>query len=255
MAMTTNGWSFVIKQADDINLFIIKALGATLTMITLCGYIFAVSKIESYLNGHIMALAVILLAITILGYLVFHVKVRTDSSSDATLFNLFSTILAFTSEARSCLLVLLISNELYSWLHQTIPTMILFLMLLITLIAVFNIVGVTCCSVIKQLSPTLYLRMSQSWISAKIILAVEIISSVLTIVTVVLGCDGDLPCVETFLSNSMMNLALASFGILMIMTDCALQYRKGLNKIGFLFKNNSTSQRGSEASSVIASQV
>ena len=130
------------------------------------------SKIESYFDSHIMAFSVILLAITILGYFVFHIKVRTDSSSDATLFNLFSTILAFTGEARSCWLVLLISNELYSWLHQTVPNMILFLMLIITLIGVFNIVGVTCCSVIKQLSPTLYLRMSQSWISAKMILSV-----------------------------------------------------------------------------------
>ena len=234
---------------------VIKTLGATLTMLTLCGYFSAVSMIESYLNGHIMAFAVILLAITILGYLVFHVKVKTDSSSDATLFNLFSTILAFTSEVRSCLLVFLISNELYSWLHQTVPTIILFLMLLITLIGVFNIVGVTCCSIIKQRSPTLYLRMSQSWISAKIILAVEIIASVLTIVSVVLGCEGDIPCAKTFLSNSMMNLALASFGILMIMTDCALQYRKGLNKIGFLFKNNSTPRRESETSNVNVSQV
>ena len=165
------GWLFIIKQVD-VNLLVVKTLGAILTMLTLCGYLIAVSKIESYLNGHIMALAVILLAITM------------------------------------------------------IPTMILFLMLLITLIAVFNIVGVTCCSVIKQLSPTLYLRMSQSWISAKIILAVEIIASVLTIVSVVLGCEGDLPCAKTFLSNSMMNFALASSGILMIMTDCALQYKQ-----------------------------
>ena len=249
------GWLFIIKQVD-VNLLVVKTLGAILTMLTLCGYLIAVSKIESYLNGHIMAFAVLLLAITILGYLVFHVKVRTDSSSDATLFNLFSAILAFTGEARSCLLVLLISNELYSWLHQTVPTIILFLMLLITLIGLFNIVGVTCCSVIKQFSPTLYLRMSQSWINAKIILAVEIIASVLTIVGVVLGCEGDLPCAKTFLSNSMMNLALASSGILMIMTDCALQYRKWWNKIGFLFKNNSTSRRGSEeSSSVNVSQV
>ena len=252
--MSTIGWLFTIKQVD-INLLVIKTLGAALTMLALCGYFSAVSMIESYLNGHIMAFAVILLAITILGYLVFHVKVKTDSSSDATLFNLFSTILAFTSEARSCLLVFLISNELYSWLHQTVPTIILFLMLLITLIGVFNIVGVTCCSIIKQRSPTLYLRMSQSWISAKIILAVEIIASVLTIVSVVLGCEGDIPCAKTFLSNSMMNLALASFGILMIMTDCALQYRKGLNKIGFLFKNNSTPRRESETSNVNVSQV
>ena len=105
--MPTIGWLFTVKQVD-INLLVIKTLGAALTMLALCGYFSAVSMV----NGHIMAFAVILLAITILGYLVFHVKVKTDSSSDATLFNLFSTILAFTSEVRSCLLVLLISNEL-----------------------------------------------------------------------------------------------------------------------------------------------
>ena len=84
------GWLFTVKQVD-VNLLVIKTLGAILTMLTLCGYLIAVSKIESYFDSHIMAFSVILLAMTILGYFVFHIKVRADSSSDAMLFNLFST--------------------------------------------------------------------------------------------------------------------------------------------------------------------
>ena len=225
------------------------------TIITFCGYLHAVSKIELLLNVHIMAFTAILLTITILGYFVFHVKVRTDTSSDATLFNLFSTIIAFTSEGRSGLLVLLISNELYSWLNQTTLNMIRFSTFLFSLIYVFNIVGVTCCSLIKHLSPTLYLRMSQSWISAKIILAVEILASALSILIVINECEVELSCVRNFMFNSMMNVALASSVILMIMT--IFQYGRGLTKLfGNLFRNKNQPHRENEsATSNVGSQV
>ena len=252
--MTKVGWLF--DKKDDIDLLVIKALCAILTILIFCGYLHAVSKIESLFNVHIMAFAAILLTITILGYFVFHVKVRTDTLSDATLFNYFSTIIAFTSEARSCLLVILISNELYSWINQTTLIMIRFSAFLFSLIYVFNIVGVTCCSLIKHLSPTLYLRMSQSWISAKIILAVEIISSVLTILIVVTKCDGDFSCVRSVLFNSMGNVAVVSSVILMIMTDFALQYGRGLTKFGILFRNKNQPRREeSESATANVSQV
>ena len=251
--MTKIGWLF--DKKDEIDLLVIKALCAALTILTFCGYLHAVSKIELLLNVHIMVSAAIVLTITILGYFVFHVKVRTDTSSDATLFNLFSTIIAFTSEARSCLLVLLISNELYSWLNQTTLNMIRFSTFLFSLIYVFNIVGVTCCSLIKHLSPTLYLRMSQSWISAKIILAVEIIASALPILIVINECEVELSCVRNFMFNSMMNVALASSVILMMMTDFAIRYRSGLTKFGNLFRNKNQPQRESESATATASQV
>ena len=251
--MTKIGWLF--DKKDDTDLLVIKALCAALTILTFCGYLHAVSKIELLLNVHIMAFTAILLTITILGYFVFHVKVRTDTSSDATLFNLFSTVIAFTSEARSCLLVLLISNELYSWLNQTALNMIRFSTFLFSLIYVFNIVGVTCCSLIKHLSPTLYLRMSQSWISAKIILAVEIIASALPILIVINECEVELSCVRNFMFNSMMNVALASSVILMWITDFAIRYRSGLTKFGNLFRNKNQPQRESESATATASQV
>ena len=251
-AMTRIVWLF--DTQDDIDLVVVRVLCATLTTLTFCGYIVAVSKMDLDLNVHIMAFAIILLAITILGYSVFHVKVMTDNSSDATLFNLFSTIWAFSSEARSCLLVCLISNEVYLWMNPTTVTIILFAMLFITLICLFNIVGLTCCSVIKQLSPTLYLRMSQSWISAKIISAVEIVASALTILTVVHGCKGDIPCVQTLLYDSMMNVGLASAVILMIMTDCALRFLKGQTKSKFCIRNK-IMPRETESNSDIVSQV
>jgi len=196
----------------------------------------------------------ILLTITILAYFVFHVKVRTDTSSDATLFNLFSTIIAFTSEARSGLLVFLISNELYSWMDQTTLNIIRVSAYLFSLIYVFNIVGVTCCSLIKHLSPTLYLRMSQSWISAKIILAVEIIASALTNLIVINECKVNLFCIRNFMFDSMRNVALASSGILMIMH--ALQYGRGLTKLGKFFRNKHQPRRESESATAnIVSQV
>ena len=244
----------LFDKKDDIDLLVIKALGAALTILTFCGYLHAVSKIELLLNVHIMAFAAILVTITILAYFVFHVKVRTDSSSDATLFNLFSTIMAFTSEARSCLLVLLISNELYSWMDQTTLNTIRFFTFLFSLIYVFNIVGVTCCSLIKHLSPTLYLRMSQSWISAKIILAVEIIVSALTNLIVINECKVNLSCIRNFMSDSMRNVALASSGILMIMH--ALQYGRGLTKLGNFFRKKHQPRRESESATAnIVGQV
>ena len=110
----------------------------------------------------------------------------------------------------------------------------------------------TCCSLIKHLSPTLYLKMSQSWISAKIILAVEIIASVLTILTVVNECEPDhqchrISCIRNFMINSMGNVALTSSAILMIRTDYALQYGRGLTK---LFRNKTQPQRESESATV-----
>ena len=251
--MTKIGCLF--DKKEDIDLLVIKALGAALTILTFCGYLHAVSRIDLLLNVHIMAFAAILLTITILAYFVFHVKVRTDTSSDATLLNLFSTIMAFTSEARSCLLVILISNELYSWLDQTTLNMIRFSTFLFSLIYVFNIAGVTCCSLIKHLSPTLYLRMSQSWISAKIILAVEIIASALPILIVINECEVELSCVRTVLFNSMMNVALASSVILMMMTDYAIRYRSGLTKFGNLCRNKNQPQRESASATATASQV
>ena len=113
----------------------------------------------------------------------------------------------------------------------------------------------TCCSLIKHLSPTLYLRMSQSWISAKIILAVEIIASALPILIVINECEVELSCVRNFMFNSMMNVALASSVILMWITDFAIRYRSGLTKFGNLFRNKNQPQSKSASATATASQV
>ena len=97
--------------------------------------------------------------------------------------------------------------------------------------------------------------MSQSWISAKIILAVEIIASALSILIVINECEVELSCVRTVLFNSMMNVALASSVILMMMTDYAIRYRSGLTKFGNLFRNKNQPRRESASATATASQV
>ena len=95
----------------DVDLLVIKACCIILTILAVCGYLDAVSEIEQLFNVHIMSAALILLSITTLSFFVFHVRVRTDNSSDATLFNNVLAVTAITSEILSCFLVILISNQ------------------------------------------------------------------------------------------------------------------------------------------------
>ena len=150
--------SFFDKK--DFDLLVIKALSVILTLLTVCGYLDAVSEIEILFNIHIMLFALTLLTITTLGFCVFHVRLRTDNSSDATLFNQFSVVMALAIETRACLLVILITDQVWTWLGPASSQVIKFIMMILTLVGVFNIVGVTCCILIKIFSPTLYLRVS-----------------------------------------------------------------------------------------------
>ena len=95
----------------DVDLLVIKACCIILTILAVCGYLDAVSEIEQLFNVHIMSAALILLSITTLSFFVFHVRVRTDNSSDATLFNNVLAVTAITSEILSCFLVILISDQ------------------------------------------------------------------------------------------------------------------------------------------------
>ena len=231
----------------DFDLWVIKALCVTLTILTVCGYMDAVSDIEFLFNVHIMSFALILLTITTLGFCVFHIRLRTHNSSDATLFNHFLAVIALASETRACLLVVLISDQVYSWLGPVSSQVIKFFMIILTLVGVFNIVGVTCCILIKIFSPTLYLRVSQSWISPKIISAVEIVALFLTFVTVVGGCDGDLSCTKTILFPSMKMTSLVSTGILILMTNTVLKFIRRLgNMTGRLFGRANSPPLGQE---------
>merc|ERR1711971_423693 len=130
----------VIFDKRDFDLLIIKAFCIILTILAIWGYLDAVSEIEHLFNVHIMSLALILLAITTLGFCVFHVKLRTDNSSDATLFNHFLAVMALASETRACLLVILISDQVWTWLGPSSSQVIKFIMMILTLVGVFNIV-------------------------------------------------------------------------------------------------------------------
>ena len=220
----------------DFDLWVIKALCVTLTILTVCGYMDAVSEIEFLFNVHIMFFALILLTITTLGFCVFHVRLRTDNSSDATLFNHFSVVMALAIETRACLLVILITDQVWTWLGPASSQVIKFIIMILTLVGVFNIVGVTCCILIKISSPTLYLRVSQSWISPKIILIVEIVALFLTFVAVFGGCDGDLSCIKTILFPSIKMASLVSTGILILLTNTVHKFIRRLgNMTGRLF--------------------
>ena len=116
-----------------------------------------------------------------------------------------------------------------------------------TLVGVFNIVGVTCCIIIKIFSPTLYLRVSQSWISPKIILSVEIMASFLTFLTVVGGCKGEFSCTQAILSQSLKIPALISTGILILMTNTVQKYIRRLgNMTARLFGRPNSPSLGQE---------
>ena len=232
----------------DFDLLVIKALCAILTLLTVCGYLDAVSEIEHLFNVHIMFFALTLLTITTLGFCVFHVRLRTDNSSDATLFNHFSVVMALAIETRACLLVILISDQVWAWLGPASSQVIKFIIMILTLVGVFNIVGVTCCILIKLFSPTLYLRVSQSWISPKIISAVEILASFLTFMAIVGGCDGNLSCTRAILFQSMKMTALFSTGILILMTNTNQKFIRRLgNMMGRLFGHANSPGQQDEA--------
>ena len=99
----------------DVDLLVIKSFCIILTILAICGYLDAVSEIKQLFNVHIMSFALILLAITTLGFCVFHIRVNTDNSSDATLFNNFIAVMAITNEIRACVLVILISDQ--AWVN------------------------------------------------------------------------------------------------------------------------------------------
>ena len=121
----------------DFDLLVIKALCAILTLLTVCGYLDAVSEIEHLFNVHIMFFALTLLTITTLGFCVFHVRLRTENSSDATLFNHFSVVMALAIETRAILLVILISDQVWTWLGPASSQVIKFIMMILTLVGVF----------------------------------------------------------------------------------------------------------------------
>ena len=127
----------------DFDLLTIKALCIILTILAVCGYLNAVSEIEILFNIHIIFFALTLLTITTLGFCVFHVRLRTDNSSDATLFNHFSVVMALAIETRACLLVILISDQVWAWLGPASSQVIKFIIMILTLVGVFNVVGVT----------------------------------------------------------------------------------------------------------------
>ena len=104
-------------------------------------------------------------------------------------------------------------------------------MINVTLVGVFNIVGVTCCIIIKIFSPTQYLRVSQSWISPKIISTVEIVASSLSLMTVFGGCKGEFSCTRAILYLSIKIPALISAGILILMTNTVQKCIRRLAKM------------------------
>ena len=231
---------------DDIDLWIMKTIGSILTIMAVLGYLDAVSKLEMLLIFHIIVVALFLLVIVQLGYSVFHARMMTDTLSEATLINTFSTVMATMNQVRATLMFVLITNELFLCVYSArIITLIEHFIVLLTLICFLNVLGVTCSLLLKQINPTLYLRVSQSWISVRIILAVDITASVGTILIIACKCGGHSTCTATLLRMCLMPVAFISTGILMKIGDRIYSIRKRItNLLERLFKlsveNNST---------------
>ena len=94
----------IMEHQDTIIFIIIKMTGTILTALTICGYLDSVSHWGWLLNTHIILFAIILLTVSLLGYSVYLIKMKRDSSSDATLLNHLYTVMAIINQASSILM-------------------------------------------------------------------------------------------------------------------------------------------------------
>lgn len=184
-----------MEHRDGINLFIIKMTGTVLTALTICGYLDAVSNWDWLLNIHIIIFSIVLLLINLMGYSVYLIKMKRDSTSDATLLNHLYTGMAIMNQVNSILMFSMTLGDVLDLTDSTIYVSIEFVFKFLIFLQIGNLVTVTAATLFKHLSPTEYLRVSQNMLIIQTIMASKICIAVGSFLLAVWKCDSDLTCV------------------------------------------------------------
>ena len=184
-----------MEHQDGINLFIIKMTGTVLTALTICGYLDAVSNWDWLLNIHIILFSVILLLINLMGYSVYLIKMKRDSTSDATLLNHLYTGMAIMNQVNSILMFSMTMGDVLDLTDSAIYVSIEFGFKFLTFLQIGNLVTVTAATLFKHVSPTQYLRVSQNMLIIQTIMVAKICIAVGSFLLAVWRCDSDLTCV------------------------------------------------------------
>ena len=185
-----------MEHQDGINLFIIKLTGTVLTVLTICGYLDAVSNWDWLLNIHIILFSIILLLINLMGYSVYLIKMKRDSASDATLLNHLYTGMAVINQVNSILMFSMTLGDVLNLTDSTIYVSIEFGFMFLIFLQIGNLVTVTAATLFKHLSPTEYLRVSQNMLIIQTIMASKICIAVGIFLLAVWKCENDLSCVS-----------------------------------------------------------
>ena len=185
---------WITEHQDGINLFLIKLTGTALTLLTIIGYLDAVSSWSWLLNIHIIVFAIILLMINLLGYSVYLIKMKRDSASDATLLNHLYTGMAIINQASSTTMFTLALGDILVLSDSSIIIIIEFTFKFLIFLSIGNVVTVTGATLFKHLSPAGYLSVSQNMRVIKIIMASKICIALLSFLLTVLKCESKLSC-------------------------------------------------------------
>ena len=209
----------IIEHQERIELFLIKLTGTSLTVLTICGYLDAVSNWGWLLNIHVILFAIILLVINLLGYSVYLIKMKRDSASDATLLNHLYTGMAIINQVNSTVMFVLTIGDVLVLSDSTMYLIIEFTFKFLIFLSMGNLVALTGATLFKHLSPAGYLRVSQNMLVIKIIIASKICIALWCFMMTVWKCEHDLPCVGELQRKMWCPLGVICFLVLFKIAD------------------------------------
>ena len=164
---------WISDNRDRINLCMIKMTCLILTVLAIYGYLDSVSKFATLLNLHIIALALLLLVVTLLGYSVYLYKMMTDSSSDATLLNYLYMVMAVKNQVRCCILFCCIILEAFSLMNNNSYIFLRNGKMFFTIDGTWTVATIACITLLKDRSPESYLEMSQKGFVLKTVVGIQ----------------------------------------------------------------------------------
>ena len=235
---------WITEHQDGINLFLIKLTGTALTLLTIIGYLDAVSSWSWLLNIHIIVFAIILLMINLLGYSVYLIKMKRDSASDATLLNHLYTGMAIINQVNSTVMFIITLGDILVPIDSDIYIIIIeFALKFLIFLSIGNLVAVTGATLFKHLSPAGYLGVSQNRQIIMIIFVSKIFITLSTFLLSVWMCDRDISCVGVSQKKVWAPLGLICFLVLFKIADdnykITMKMKVKLRKV--LRTNNSVS--------------
>ena len=235
---------FIMETQDGINLFLIKLTGTALTVLTIFGYLDAVSNWGWLLNIHIIVFAIILLMINLLGYSVYLIKMKRDSASDATLLNHLYTGMAIINQVNSTVMFIITLGDILVPSDSDIYVIINeFALKFLIFLSIGNLVAVTGATLFKHLSPAGYLSVSQNRQIIMIIFVSKICITLCTFLLSVWICDRDISCVGVLQMKIWHPLGFICFFVLFKIADdnykITMKMKMKLRKV--LRTNNSVS--------------